>query len=383
MVQEREFREVLGHFPTGVVVVTALGPDRGPVGMAVGSFSSVSIEPPLVGFYPAVTSTTWPRIEQAGSFCVNVLGAEQEAVCRIFATSGGDKFREIGWRGAGSGAPLLDGVLAWIDCDLESVTAAGDHHLVLGRVRELGIERSASPLLFFRGGYGRLVPRSLAAAAGDLAAHLPVVDLARPEMERLAAALGTECVATGVTGDELVFLASAGRPRGDATPTWVGRRVPFAPPIAAVLLAWADASATAAWVTGLADQATGDILELLASVRRRGYSVGLRHQTHESLTTSVALLAETPEDAQLRAQARRQVEGLGTRFELTDPAPGGVYDVGRISAPVFDAAGRAVLALNLHGLPPAASAEQVQAWAGALVDGADLVTAALGGRPPA
>lgn len=150
-----KYRQVLGHFPTGVTVITA-APDDGPVGLAVGSFSSVSLDPPLVAFFPSRASSSWPRIEATGSFCVNILGVDQEDVCRRFASKDADKFEGLGWRPAGSGSPLLDGVLAWIDCDIEATTEAGDHFYVLGRVRELEVGTAdAGPLVFFRGGYGR------------------------------------------------------------------------------------------------------------------------------------------------------------------------------------------------------------------------------------
>jgi flavin reductase (DIM6/NTAB) family NADH-FMN oxidoreductase RutF len=86
---------------------------------------------------------------------VNILAEDQEVVCRRFAAKGDDKFAGLGWKPARSGAPLLDGVLAWIDCDIESVTEAGDHFCVMGRVRDLSVAHDGGPLLFFRGGYGR------------------------------------------------------------------------------------------------------------------------------------------------------------------------------------------------------------------------------------
>jgi 3-hydroxy-9,10-secoandrosta-1,3,5(10)-triene-9,17-dione monooxygenase reductase component len=150
-----KYRQVLGHFPTGVTVITA-APDGVPVGLAVGSFSSVSLDPPLVAFFPDRSSSSWPKIEAAGAFCVNILGEEQEEVCRRFAMKGDDKFAGLGWKPAGAtGSPLLDGVVAWIDCDIESVTDAGDHFCVMGLVRELEVAHDGPPLLFFRGGYGR------------------------------------------------------------------------------------------------------------------------------------------------------------------------------------------------------------------------------------
>ena len=151
---QARFRQVLGHFTTGVTVVTA-APEEGPVGLAVGSFASVSLDPPLVGFFPDKTSSSWPKIEATGTFCVNVLAEAQEEVCRRFASKGDDKFSGLGWHAAGSGSPILDGVLAWIDCDIDSVGEAGDHYFVLGRVRDLAVEHDGAPLLFFRGGYGR------------------------------------------------------------------------------------------------------------------------------------------------------------------------------------------------------------------------------------
>lgn len=149
-----KYRQVLGHFPTGVTVITGAGAG-GPVGLAVGSFSSVSLDPPLVAFFPDKGSSSWPKIESTGSFCVNILGEDQEELCRRFASKGDDKFAGLGWVPAGSGSPLLHGVLAWIDCDIESVTEAGDHYCVLGRVRGLDVEQEHGPLVFFRGGYGR------------------------------------------------------------------------------------------------------------------------------------------------------------------------------------------------------------------------------------
>lgn len=154
-IDSARFRQVLGHFPTGVTVVAGTDGD-GPVGLAVGSFASVSLEPPLVLFCPAKTSSSWPRIEAAGAFCANVLSEDQEDICRVFASKGDDKFQGLGWRPAASGAPVLADVLAWVDCRVESVHDAGDHLIVVGRVTELEVEAEGAPLIFYRGGYGRM-----------------------------------------------------------------------------------------------------------------------------------------------------------------------------------------------------------------------------------
>ena len=150
------YRQVLGHFPTGVTVITAIGPDDNPVGLAVGSFTSVSLDPPLVAFCPDKKSSSWPKIRDAGVFCVNILADDQEQICRVFASKGDDKFKGIGWKSGATGSPVLSDVLAWIDCEIDAVHDAGDHEIVVGRVRELEVarENGPGPLVFYRGGYG-------------------------------------------------------------------------------------------------------------------------------------------------------------------------------------------------------------------------------------
>jgi 3-hydroxy-9,10-secoandrosta-1,3,5(10)-triene-9,17-dione monooxygenase reductase component len=155
-IDSARFRQVLGHFPTGVTVITATGPD-GPAGLAVGSFFSVSLDPPLVAFCAAKSSTSYPKIAEAGHFVVNVLSEDQEEISRVFASKGTDKFSGIGYHHAlGTGAPVINDVLAWIGCDIQDVHEAGDHYIVVGLVHEMEVGHEAGPLVFFRGGYGRL-----------------------------------------------------------------------------------------------------------------------------------------------------------------------------------------------------------------------------------
>ena len=153
---QARFRQVLGHFPTGVTVVTAIR-DSQPAGVAVNSFTSVSLDPPLVAFCVANRSSTWAQIRSGGSFCVNILSEDQEALSRVFATrvGGVDRFAGVGWRPAPSGGPILDGVLAWVDCALEAEHDGGDHRIVVGRALHLDVAREGRPLVFYRGGYGR------------------------------------------------------------------------------------------------------------------------------------------------------------------------------------------------------------------------------------
>lgn len=156
----RRFRDVLGLFCSGVTVVTSMS-DGEPVGMTCQSFSSVSLEPPLVMFSPAKTSRAWPLMRKAGYFCVNILADDQSDLSNGMATKGNDKFDGVGWTTAATGAPLLEGVLGYVDCTVHQVVEAGDHYIVVGRVKELGFGDGSTggdkvdPLLFFRGTYTR------------------------------------------------------------------------------------------------------------------------------------------------------------------------------------------------------------------------------------
>jgi 3-hydroxy-9,10-secoandrosta-1,3,5(10)-triene-9,17-dione monooxygenase reductase component len=143
------FRQVLGHFCTGVTVITTVDA-AGPAGFACQSFAALSLDPPLVLFCPGRSSATWPRIAAAGFFCASVLADGQRELARRFGTSGPDKFAGVPWSPSPSGAPILNGALAWIAGTVEAVHAAGDHYVVVGRVTELG-GRPGAPLLFYRG----------------------------------------------------------------------------------------------------------------------------------------------------------------------------------------------------------------------------------------
>jgi 3-hydroxy-9,10-secoandrosta-1,3,5(10)-triene-9,17-dione monooxygenase reductase component len=155
IVDPQVMREVLGHFASGVTVVTAVTTD-GPTGFTCQSFSSLSLDPPLVAFAPARTSRTWPKLRAMGRFCVNLLAEGQDAVSQNFARSVPDKFTGVRWSPSAHGSPVLDDVVAWIDGELWAEYDGGDHSIVVARVLDLGAEPDRRPLLFHRGTYGLL-----------------------------------------------------------------------------------------------------------------------------------------------------------------------------------------------------------------------------------
>lgn len=146
-------REILSYFASGIVVISGRG-SNGPLGFTCQSFASLSLEPPLVSFSPARTSTTWPGIREIGELCVNILAEDQVEISNRFARSGTDKFSGVNWFSAPSGAPVLEGVSAWIDCTLWEEYNGGDHTIALGRVNTLGADPDRLPLLYYRSAYG-------------------------------------------------------------------------------------------------------------------------------------------------------------------------------------------------------------------------------------
>ena len=148
-----ELRHHLGYFATGVTVVAALEAGE-PVGFACQSFSSVSLDPPLVLFCVGRESRSWPRIRRAGRFCANVLAEDQQGLCDRFGSSKGSKFDGLAWEDSRWGTPGLLDVLVRVHAKIEAVHPGGDHDIVVGRVLELEEVRGGRPLLFYRGGFG-------------------------------------------------------------------------------------------------------------------------------------------------------------------------------------------------------------------------------------
>jgi flavin reductase (DIM6/NTAB) family NADH-FMN oxidoreductase RutF len=151
------FRRVMGCYPTGVCVVTAESDDGDLFGMTIGSFTSVSLSPPLIAFFPDKTSTTWPRIAEVGRFCVNVLAGHQSSLCRSMAARGQDRFKDVAFRRSPRGAIIVEGAAAWIECVLHDQHEAGDHFAVYGRVEDLDMGADRSALVFFKGAMSQVL----------------------------------------------------------------------------------------------------------------------------------------------------------------------------------------------------------------------------------
>lgn len=156
VLDSRRFRDVVGHFASGIVVITSTDDDT-PVGLTCQSFYSVSLEPAMISFSVSAGSKTYPRIRESGRFCINLLAAHQSAVSAQFAVSSANKWAGISWRMSDMGNPIIDETVGWIDCSLAHEFTAGDHLIVVGQVHDLDSNPNPQePLLYFRGEYRHL-----------------------------------------------------------------------------------------------------------------------------------------------------------------------------------------------------------------------------------
>lgn len=148
-----ELRRALGQFPTGVTVITGFGPAGRPVGITVNSFTSVSLDPPLVSFNAARSLASVNDLLAMDGFVVNVLTEAQSGLSNNFARANTDKWAAASSRRGRTGQPVLQPTLAVFECEKYAVHEAGDHLIILGRVLHFEIDPDATPLVFFRGGY--------------------------------------------------------------------------------------------------------------------------------------------------------------------------------------------------------------------------------------
>lgn len=342
------YRQVLGQYPTGVCVITAMATDGTSVSMVVGSFTSVSLAPALVAFFPDRGSSSWAKLRDCEYFCVNILGSQQEAVCRKLASKDPDKFSGLPHRLSERGCPVLEDVVAWIECRSYSITDAGDHEMMTGEIVALDIATGGLPLLFFRGGYGQFAPGSLvsAEAPGLSIAQLRQVDRARSEMERLAAETGGRCIATVRAGEELIVAASAGQGRDAASATLVGQRLPFRLPTGSVFAAWLPAKDESEFLSRLHENQNQDAVEILATVRKRGFSVGLINDAQREFSAQLAAAAQEG----VALEALEELIG-GLSYDPADWDDKARAEVRVISVPVFGADDEIAMALTLYAFP--------------------------------
>ena len=356
-------RETLGHYPTGVAVVTAISDDAKPAGMVVGTFTSVSLDPPLVAFFPTRNSGSFAYVRRAQSFCINVLASDQEPICRQLAAGGADKFAGTPWHPAPMGAPILADAVSWVECTFEEIREAGDHFIVLGRVQHLGVQRSTLPLLFFQGGYGRFAPGSFIATPDpELIQATSMAESIRSRVEQLSARFGLDCSVLAQIRQDGVQVLIAGPeslPRSDP----LGHRTPIVPPLGAAFFVEASDAEVNEWLARCPADRQGTVAlchALLQRLRQQGYSLLLSDpsvlQRHRAAVSAFDQTDRLPRHERAVQQATSEL------LDLYDPElePGRSYDVESIVVPVSTPAGNPRIAVRLTGFAAPVSAERIQ-----------------------
>ncbi|MBE9372895.1 flavin reductase [Saccharopolyspora sp. HNM0983] len=375
------FRRVLGSFPTGVVVITATGSDGEALAMTVGSFMSVSLDPPLVGFLPSKTSSSWAAIRASGKrFGVNVLSNTQEDVCRAVAKRKTDKLVDFEWSRTEYGTPKLAESIAFIDCETESVYDGGDHEIVIGRVLALESMKTTLPLLFFRGGYGSFRPGSMAVESGIPGARLAELDVVRPHLERLSRHLSLEVTAMCRIDENLVTVAAAGTSKRSVRLQRVGRQVPFMPPIGGVFAAFGGPEAETEWLDNVHHDFDGSARQsyeqALNRVREAGFAVGIGHDSGKAIE-GASVSANEDGSPHERRRLARVISDASEGFNTHELRPEEQYEFHSMTAPVFDADGACAFSLTVWGARGTIPGPDVLAIGDKLIRAAESCTADL------
>ncbi len=381
-----QYREVMGHYPTGVTVVTGTSSDGEPVGMVVGTFTAVSLDPPLVAFMPTTTSGTYGLMRDSAAYCINVLAHDQLDLCRLMAVPRPGKFDDVDWALSPHGAPTLKDAVAHIHCRPHDVVTAGDHFIVLCEVEAMEVNRPVTPLLFFQGGYGGFNSRGMSAKGdAELIEALRLAELARPQAERVARSLGCETgVLVAANDHELTVAATAYGGNVEAREP-LGVRVPLMPPLGEAYVAWADESVVEAWLGRASSQAPeviGKYRRRLEAVRRSGFAVSRQrdddHPRYADLAEAMREYAAGDLTPARERVVRSVIAESSPFFETIDIEDGETYDLGAIVVPVLGPDGRTALCLRASQLPSSASAQTVREWVAMLTSAASEIADRLG-----
>ncbi|MCK0517479.1 flavin reductase family protein [Williamsia sp. DF01-3] len=364
------FREVMGHYPTGVVVVTGRDSEGDILAMVVGTFNSVSLDPPLVSFMPMMTSRTFAKMRECSSLCINILGGEQEDIVLTIAQRWENKLDGIDWFPSPSGDPVLSESIAWIDTTIWNTVEAGDHWIVLCRVNDMAVANPVSPLIFFQGGYGSFVSTSLMARMDhEILPAIHAAHGARAEVEALANSIGCEVsVFTAVSCDEMATVLSAtgvGVDREEG----LAHRVPMVPPIGDSYVFSRPIEEQERWVDKLRE-ASAEIKDMhrmrLEFVREHGYLLSFLPVEGSAAYDEMRDATKRYEKGRLTPSQERNIrESIGRAsvdYRVREVDEQQVYDVGSIVLPVRDPAGEYSLTLRLGQLPPQSAGSTINTW---------------------
>lgn len=366
----RTFRNAMGHYPTGVAVVTGRAPDGELLAMVVGTFSSVSLDPPLVSFMPMKTSKTFKKMQECSSLCINIFGGEQESEMLSIAQRWQNKLDGIDWYPSPAGDPILRNSIAWIDTTISETIEAGDHWIVLCRVHDLEVTNPVAPLLFFQGGYGSFVGSTMMGRLRhDSLPAIHAAHSADSDLEKLAESIGCEVIVyAALSEDEFATVYSALGP-GVSPEHRFASRVPIVPPIGDTYLFDKPQEVRDRWLAKLGDppdEVRRNHCRRLEMLNDKGYVIS--HLPEEGSAAYEQMIEATKEylKGPLTPFAERTIRELigSTTVDYThrEIAAGERYNIGSIVFPVRDPAGEHTMTLRLAQLPQCVDGAAVTDW---------------------
>ncbi|WP_411721821.1 flavin reductase [Mycetocola sp.] len=386
-IDPRAFRDVMGHYPTGVVMVAAMIDDQ-PVGMVVGTFSSVSLEPPLVSFMPMTSSATYAKLRNSDAICISVFAHDQIQACRTLASKDPEKFNKVAWTLSPYGVPQIDGAVAHIHGRITQEVEAGDHFITLVAVDELAVARPITPLLYFQGGYGGFSTTGMSAHVDEsLISAVRIAEAARPQLDKLATRFGGSAAAlVQVSGiDQTIGATSYGR--NTEVDERIGVRIPLIPPLGEAAVAW-SADQIEQWVARVLprndEEAIAGYRDGAARVREQGYAISRLDTDPSAYAALSEALAEyafgelTPaRDRAVRETIAASRACFGGSIGVDERS----IDLASVVVPVFDPnapeQANSGLVLRLGNIPGAVDATTVHEWISALQAAAEEVTETL------
>ncbi|WP_431813971.1 flavin reductase family protein [Kocuria sp. cx-455] len=364
------FREVMGHYPTGVALITGVAPDGELLALVVGTFSSVSLEPPLVSFMPMKSSRTFDKLRECESLCINILGEEQEDLVSTIARRWEQKFDGIEWSPSAAGNPILSESVAWIDVTIENVVEAGDHWIVLCAVHDLAVENPASPLLFFQGGYGGFLSTTLVARADqELSTSVANVQGVSGIIEGLARGIGCEVsLFTAISRDEFAQVLSAVAPGIDRTLS-LGHRLPIVPPIGDTYVFAKSITEQERWISkarGATEEDKQIFRERLEFVRDNGHLLSFLpdegSQAYDEMTQATRRYASSRMTPAEERVVREAIFKSSVDYGIRTLDPEEVYRIGSMVFPVRSADGEFDHTLRLSQFPGVRFGHEVNHW---------------------
>lgn len=327
----------------------------------------------------AKTSSSWPDIQQVGRFCVNVFARDQEELCKALSRPSDQRFDGVAATLV-NGMPRLQGVVAYVDCEVAETIEAGDHLIVVGRVTDLEVARGVSTLQFHQGTFGtfQALRRADATHRQDLSEIFRAISVAQPQMDGLAKRFRTECTALAAVDGDLILVAAAGLDSGShAISVPVGHRLPYRAPLGTIFAAWGSAEAVDNWIRAVNPRTEVDeeaCRRIIERVREDGYAIAIA----ESESVHMAVVRD-----QYSASGRLTLDVLRSNLDevFRDynqylESPTGL-DFQFVSAPVLDHEGRPLLSLSLWGPDRSSSQDEVEECVEALARAARDATTQL------